>query len=151
MNYPLHSEWENLYRPRSESVPFACHVFDIWATTWQNQQNDLCAQRRRISLGTRPVWSKSSLSAWRNIGPLITYWVHSEDSDQTGQMHSCHFVGFVMRRLILKKGANANQFLSSRPIQALVIVQCCYNNSIASDRSGSTRFSMDPLNLFMKC
>ena len=32
-----------------------------WATTRQNHQNDLCAQRRQISLGIRPVWSESSL------------------------------------------------------------------------------------------
>ena len=56
-----------------------------------------------------PVWSESSLSAWRTPGSLATYWVHSEDSDQTGRMprligvfagRTCHFVGFVMRRLI---------------------------------------------------
>ena len=34
----------------------------------------------------RPVWSESSLSAWRNLGPLTTHWAHSEDSDQTGLM-----------------------------------------------------------------
>ena len=38
----------------------------------------------------RSAWttsqSESSLSAWTNIGPLTTYWVHSEDSDQTGWM-----------------------------------------------------------------
>ena len=36
-----------------------------WATSWQNQQNDLCAQRRLISLGICPVWSESSLSTRR--------------------------------------------------------------------------------------
>ena len=64
--------------------------------------------KTQISLGIRPVWSESSLSAWRNIGPLTTYWAHSEDSDQTGQMprliwvfagSTGHFVGFVMRQL----------------------------------------------------
>ena len=40
----------------------------------------------QISLGIHPVWSVSSLSTWRNIGPLPTYWAHSEDSDQTGRM-----------------------------------------------------------------
>ena len=40
-----------------------------------------CAQRRlRSALGIHPVWSESSLSAWRNIGPLTTYSAHSEDS-----------------------------------------------------------------------
>ena len=42
--------------------------------------------KTQISLGIRPVWSESSLSAWSNIGPLTTYWVHSEDSDQTWRM-----------------------------------------------------------------
>ena len=35
--------------------------------------------KTQISLGIYPVWSESSLSAWRNIGPLTTYWAHSED------------------------------------------------------------------------
>ena len=33
-----------------------------------------------------PVWSESLLSTWRKLGSLATHWVHSEDSDQTGQM-----------------------------------------------------------------
>ena len=65
--------------------------------------------KTQISLGIRPVWSESSLSAWRNLGSLATYWAHSEDSDQTGRMprliwvvagRTCLFIGFVMRRLI---------------------------------------------------
>ena len=67
-------------------------VFDIitqptiWATTWQNQQSECAPAKTQISLGIRPVLSESSLSAWRNLGPLATYWAHSEDSDQTGRM-----------------------------------------------------------------
>ena len=34
----------------------------------------------------RPVWSESSLSAWRKLGSLAIHWAHSEDSDQTGWM-----------------------------------------------------------------
>ena len=65
--------------------------------------------KTRISLGIRPVWSESSLSAWRKLGCWATHWVHSEDSDQTGWMprlisvfagRRCHFVGFVLRQLI---------------------------------------------------
>ena len=64
--------------------------------------------KNQISLGIRPVWSESSLSAWRKLWSLATHWAHSEDSDQTGAqsdlslrwVHS-HFVGFVMRRFIL--------------------------------------------------
>ena len=37
--------------------------------------------KTQISLGICPVSSESLLSAWRNIGPLSTYWAHSEDSD----------------------------------------------------------------------
>ena len=60
--------------------------------------------KTQISLGIRPVWSESSLSAWRKLGSLATKWAHSEDSDQTVRMslrwaHN-HFVGFVMLRLI---------------------------------------------------
>ena len=73
------------------------HHNSKWAATWQNQQT-----------GMRPVWSESSLSAWRKLGSLATHWTHSEDADQTGRMprliwvftgRTCHFVGFVMRRL----------------------------------------------------
>ena len=77
-----------------------------------------------ISLGVCPAWSESLLSTWRKLWFVATHWVHSEDSDQTGWMprliysedsdqtgrmprliwvfagHTCHFVSFVMRRLI---------------------------------------------------
>ena len=42
--------------------------------------------KTQISLGIRPVWSESLLSAWRKLGSLATHWAHSEDSDQTGRM-----------------------------------------------------------------
>ena len=60
----------------------------------------------------RPVWSESSLSAWRKIGSLATHWSHSKDSDQTGWMprliwvfigRTCHFVGFITMRLNFPK------------------------------------------------
>ena len=38
-----------------------------WATSWQNQQSGMCAQRRLISLGIHPVWSVFTVSmkkAW---------------------------------------------------------------------------------------
>ena len=35
--------------------------------------------KTQISLGIRPVWSESSLSAWRKLGSLATHWAHSED------------------------------------------------------------------------
>ena len=42
--------------------------------------------KTQISPGIRPVWSESSLSAWRKLGSLATHWAHGEDSDQTGRM-----------------------------------------------------------------
>ena len=35
--------------------------------------------KTQISLVIRPVWSESSLSAWRKFGSLATHWAHSED------------------------------------------------------------------------
>ena len=42
--------------------------------------------KTQLSLGIRPVWSESSLIAWRKLGSLATHWAQSEDSDQTGWM-----------------------------------------------------------------
>ena len=46
-----------------------------------------------ISLGIHPVWSKSSLSAWRKLRCFATHWAHSEDSDRTslGAQSFCWF------------------------------------------------------------
>ena len=99
-------------RPRSD-----CSGFELFAilsalmsclvtkpTKWH-----VCRAKTQISLGIRQVWSESLLSAWRELGSLATQWVHSEDTDQTGRMPrliwvfagcTCHFVGFVTRRLI---------------------------------------------------
>ena len=64
--------------------------------------------KTQISLGIHPVWSESSLCAqWVAKDPSFLH-VDSEDSDQTGRMprliwvfggRTCHFVGFVTRRL----------------------------------------------------
>ena len=56
--------------------------------------------KTQISLGIRPVWSESSLSAWRNLGFLATHWGHSKSSDQTGRMPRLIWV-FAGRTLIL--------------------------------------------------
>ena len=72
-------------------------------TKWQMRP-----AKTQISLSIRPVWSESSLSAWRKLGSLATHWALSKDSDQTGWMPSLiwvfaghsHFDGFLMRRLL---------------------------------------------------
>ena len=57
--------------------------------------------KTQISLGIHPVWSESSLSAWRNLGSLATHWVHSEDSDQTGRMPRLTWVFAGRTRILL--------------------------------------------------
>ena len=57
-----------------------------WASAWQNQQNDLCAPQRQISLGIRPLWSEPLLCALWVAKDAMLLQADSEDSDQTGQM-----------------------------------------------------------------
>ena len=68
--------------------------------------------KTQISLGIRPVWSESLLSAWRKLGSfrlsyplsaqqrLRTDWADAQADLGLRWVHS-HFVGFVMRWLIL--------------------------------------------------
>ena len=80
-----------------------CSCVDhIWATSWQNQQNSMCAQQR-----LRSAQSDQSprCPAWRKLGSLATHWAHSEDWSDWADAgvfsgHTCHFVGFVMRSVI---------------------------------------------------
>ena len=64
--------------------------------------------KTQISLGIRPVWS---LSAWRNLGSLVTHWTHGEDSDRTGRMPRLIrvFAGHTVTLLVLScSGSNLN-------------------------------------------
>ena len=100
----------------------AAQIYYTWATenSWQHPWLDYrkSGEPRRdktnkmsvrpantqISLGIRPVWSESSLSAWRKLGFLATQWAHSEDwsdwadaqADLSLRWAHNHFVGFVM-------------------------------------------------------
>ena len=56
--------------------------------------------KAQINLGIRPVWSESSLSAWRKFRSLAIHLAHSEDSDQTVRMPRLIWV-FAWRTLIL--------------------------------------------------
>ena len=73
---------------------------NIWAILWQNQQNRMCTQVRLRSAWASAQSDQSSLCAqWVAKDPSFLHAV-SNDSNQTGRMKSsCHFVGFVMRRL----------------------------------------------------
>ena len=82
---------------------------NIWATSWQNQQNGMCTQRRLRSAWASAQSDQSSLCAqWVAKDPSFLH-ADSKDSDQTDQMPrliwvftggTCHFVDFVMRQLI---------------------------------------------------
>ena len=101
--------WTGWYFVLHKQVLPWCSSYN-WASPWQNQQNDPCAQQRLRSAWASAQTDQSSLSAWRNLGSLATYWVDSEGSDQTGWMPRLirvfagltgHFIGFVMLRLII--------------------------------------------------
>ena len=83
----------------------------IWATTWQNQQNQ-CAPSEDSDQHGRPGWSESSLSAWRKLGSLATHLAHSEDSDQTGRMPRLIWV-FTGRTLTLLVLSCRGSFIAS--------------------------------------
>ena len=74
----------------------------------------LCPAKTQISLSICPVWSESSLSAWRKVGPLAIHWMHSKDSDQTGRMPRLIWVfsGCTVILLVLSWGSSYNQSLS---------------------------------------
>ena len=66
----LHYNYINFTNDRMHY--FGANIFNKMSRSMK--KNALCTQRR-----LRSVWSESSLSAWRNIGMLVTHWVHSED------------------------------------------------------------------------
>ena len=92
----------------------------IWFITNEPQHGKtnkvtVCPAKTQISLCICPVWSESSLSAWRKLGsyPLSAQWrLWSDWADAQADLslhwaHS-HFVGFVMSWL--KCSMSHNQF-----------------------------------------
>ena len=62
-------------------------------------------EKTRISLGIRPVWSESLLSAWRKLGPLAIHWVCSEDwSDCADAPAYLSLAGRTATLLVLSRG-----------------------------------------------
>ena len=99
----------------------------------------VCPAKTHISLGICPVWSESLLSAWRKLGSLVTYCVHSKDADQTGWMPrlswvfagcTCHFVGFAVCWLI--SGYKGYQDAKSQvwALSKLVLLTTCGHWSV---------------------
>ena len=123
------------------SLSFLC----IWAASCQNQWHVRPA-KTQISLGIHPVWSESSLSAWRKVGSLATHWAHSKDTDQNGWMPRLIWV-FAGRTVILLVLSWSGSFLFSR-IQMLLwsrvpdwwarikgLVTCLFLFTLCSDKS----------------
>ena len=67
----------------------------------------------------RPVWSGSSLSAWRKLGSLATHWAHGEVPDQTGWMPGLIWV-FAGRTVILLFCHEAAHFIHFLHFQNLI-------------------------------
>ena len=90
-------------------------LINFWRVCYNEPPHDktnkmtLRPAKIQISLGISPLWSESSLCAqWVAKDPRFLH-ADSEDSDQTGRMprliwvfagRTCHFVGFVTRRII---------------------------------------------------
>ena len=83
--------------------------------------------KTQISLGISPVWSESSLSAWRKLGSLATHWVHSKDSDQTGRMPRLIwvFAGRTVILLFLTWGGSNVSFNNKLTTSTLCILLSC--------------------------
>ena len=91
--------------------------------------------KTQISLGIHPVWSKSLLSAWRKLGSLATYWVHSEDSDQAARMPRLIwvFAGHTVILLFLSRGGSFKVgWLCWGLTSQSTIFQSCRDGAIAS-------------------
>ena len=97
----------------------------------------VCPAKTQIGQGNRPGWSESSLSAWRNLGSLATHYVHSEDSDQTGQMPRLiwFFDGRTVTLLVLScRGSYFKRLLGRTSLFAYTQ---CKELDKASDRATS--------------
>ena len=76
-----------------------------------DKTNKMTVRPAKTQISLPPVWSKSSMCAQSVAKDPSFLHADSEDSDQTGRMprliwvfagRTCHFVGFVMRRLMCK-------------------------------------------------
>ena len=77
---------------------------NMWAAAWQNQQNDLCAERRHRSALAFAQSNQSSLSAWRTLYFKLPIEC-TVSAGRTG-----HFVVFVVQQLIWLSYYKANLF-----------------------------------------
>ena len=95
--------------------------------------------KTQISLGIRPVWSESLLSAWRKLESSATKWAHSEDSDQTGRIWV--FAGRTVSLLVLSRSSSDTFSVSIKANGSLGGL-----HPLCQDESGSFR----PLSLSLR-
>ena len=70
-----------------EMIPFS-QKFKMSRLMTKPTKWSVCPVKTQISLGIRPVWSESSLSAWRNIGSSVIHWAHCEDRSDWADAHA---------------------------------------------------------------
>ena len=93
--------------------------------------------KTQISIGIRPVWSESPLSAWIKLGSTATHWEHSEDTDQTGRIPRLIWV-FAGRTVILLvlSWSGSNKYSGSshiiKPSLWFTFVRCNFRTSLIS-------------------
>ena len=68
-----------VYWPHDFIRPFALSPPYLSQRTTKYIKTACAPSEDTYSLGIYPVWSKSSLSAWRKLGSLATHLAHSED------------------------------------------------------------------------
>ena len=101
--------WE--YTGLPEPMQFTCAIL-IWAASWQNQQNGMCAQRR-----LRSAWASThsdhSLRCphEESLDPLSTRWrLWSDWVDAQADRQIWVFVGCTVIFLVLSWGVSFYQF-----------------------------------------
>ena len=102
-------DWESLRSCSCDTFLIIAFNNNKWATSWQNQQNDCVPGEESDQSSQCAEWVAKDTSFLH---------ADSEDADQTGWMprlicvfagHTCHFVGFVMRRLKCINNINGHE------------------------------------------
>ena len=116
----------------------------------------LCAQRRQISLGLRPVWSESSLCNQLVVKAPSFLHADSEDSDQTGRMprliwvfagRTCHFV--CVLRLTLQLHSCAPGAIVSVIQQPYTLRKYIQSHKASRQKKGKHRFMHGETSAFL--
>ena len=115
--------------------------------------------KTQISLGIRPVWSESLLSAWRNLGSLVTHWAHSEDwsdwadaqADLSLHWAHSHFVGFVMSRLNSTFLCNCCGWHASRLLRLCSLDWLVYKYMYSPKKTCSEQGKSEGISLLHEC